>query len=122
MQNVVLVNAQLTRKDLFVAFKVQLAKDFAQSNFSADFVATLEPDYGQIHESILRELQQGKKRADADLMQLLYRVDISEAQLKRYLHEPRNQDHLATIAELIIKRILQKVVIRLHYKGSDPGA
>lgn len=115
MQDLIQVNSQLTRKDLFVAFKVQLAKDFAQSNFPPDFVATLEPDYDQIHESILRELQRGKKRADADLMQLLYRVDISEAQLKRYLHEPRNQDHLATIAELIIKRILQKVVIRLHY-------
>jgi hypothetical protein len=50
-------------------------------------------------------------------MNLLYRVDISEAQLKRYLTESPAEDTLVTIAELIIKRVLQKVVIRKYYKG-----
>ena len=42
---------QLSRKDLFDAFKTQLAKDFGESNFSADFVESLEPDYeiGRAH-------------------------------------------------------------------------
>lgn len=107
---------QLTRKDLFEAFKTQLAKDFVQSNFSADFVEALIPEYASIHEKILHELRRSEQKADADLMRLLYRVDISETQLKRYLDEKPNQDHLITIAELIIKRVLQKVVIRLHYR------
>jgi len=115
MQDLVQVNAQLTRKDLFDAFKAQLAKDFVQSNFSADFVEALEPDYARIHVEIVKELQRSEKMADADLMRLLYRVDISETQLKRYLDEQPNQNHLITIAELIIKRILQKVVIRRYY-------
>jgi len=115
MQDLVQVNAQLTRKDLFDAFKAQLAKDFVQSNFSADFVEALEPDYVRIHVEIVKELQRSEKKADADLMRLLYRVDISETQLKRYLDEQPNQNHLITIAELIIKRILQKVVIRRYY-------
>lgn len=117
MQDLSQVNTQLTRKDLFEAFKVQLAKDFEQSNFSSDFVSTLEPDYAHIHGQILFELQRAQKLADSDVMNLLYRVDISEAQLKRYLAESPNENPLVTIAELIIKRVLQKVVIRKYYKG-----
>jgi hypothetical protein len=118
MKDLVQVNNDLTRKDLFEAFKVQLAKDFVQSNFPADFVETLAPDYTLIHERIVRELQRAEKSADAKLMSLLYRIDISEAQLKRYLDENPDQSHLVTIAELIIKRVLQKVVIKKYYRGS----
>lgn len=115
MENLLQVNDQLTRKDLFDAFKIQLAKDFVQSNFSPDFVEALEPDYTRIHEAILRELQRSQKWTDADVMKLLYRVDISEAQLKRYLDRHPHEHHLNTIAELIIKRVLQKVVIKEYY-------
>jgi hypothetical protein len=51
-------------------------------------------------------------------MQLLNRIDISEAQLHRYLFEHQNENRLSTIAELIIKRVLQKVVIKQHFKQS----
>jgi 3-methyladenine DNA glycosylase AlkD len=119
MQNVVPVNDQLSSKDLFNAFKMQLTKDFEQSNFQSDFIKDLEPDYTSIHEKIVRELQQSEKRADATLMQLLYRIDISEFQLKRYLNEHSNENHLDTVAELIIKRVLQKVVIKQYYKKNS---
>ncbi len=118
MQDIAQVNTQLTHKDLFDAFKVQLAKDFVQSNFPADFVEALEPDYVRIHEAIVQELHRSTKLADADPKRLLYRVDISEAQLKSLLDGHRNPQHLMTIAELIIKRVLQKVVTREYYKRS----
>lgn len=116
MQDLVQLNNQLSRKDLFDAFKVQLAKDFQQSNFSTDFVVGLEPDYVRLHETIMRELLRSPKRADADIMKLLNRVDISEGQLKRYLEGQGHDIHESTIAELIIKRVLQKVVIREYYR------
>jgi hypothetical protein len=118
MDDLSLVKNELSKKVLFAAFKVQLAKDFVQSNFSADFIGTLEPDYTRIHEAIMRELRRVEKSDNARLMSLLYRVDVSEAQLKRYLDERPNEDHLITIAELIIKRVLQKVVIRHYYRHS----
>jgi hypothetical protein len=52
-------------------------------------------------------------------MQLLYRIDISEGQLKKYLNENQNENHLITIADLIIKRVLQKVVIKQYYKRKE---
>jgi hypothetical protein len=52
-------------------------------------------------------------------MHLLYRVDISEAQLKRYLSEAKNESYFNVIAELIIKRVLQKVVVKQYYKNRE---
>jgi hypothetical protein len=116
VKDITTLQHQLTSQGLFDIFKAQLAKDFEQSNFPSAFIASLQPDYSQIHARIVRELQDSQKKADANIMQLLYRVDISEAQLKRYLQEQKDEDMLHVIAELIIKRVLQKVVIREMYK------
>lgn len=119
MQNQPDIRNQLSSKDLFEAFKTQLAKDFVQSNFAAEFVDTLSPDYADIYEKIALELQRNEKRTDANIMQLLYRIDISEAQLKRHLLNHKTESHLTIIAELIIKRVLQKVVIKQYYKNNE---
>ena len=119
MQNLPFVKNQLSSKDLFDAFKKQLIKDFEQSNFPSDFVEALEPNYSSIHETIVSELQRNEKKTDSNLMPLLYRIDISEAQLKKYLNKDKNENHFHVIAELIIKRVLQKVVIKQHYKNNE---
>jgi hypothetical protein len=120
MENYPQIKNQLTSKDLFEAFKIQLAKDFRQSNFPYDFVDALEPDYSSIHKTISTQLQHSENRTDSNLMQLLYRVDISESQLKSVLNENKNENHFYIIAELIIKRVLQKVVLKLYYKKNTP--
>lgn len=113
------ISIQLKSSDLFDAFKRQLTKDFEQSNFSTDFIAGLEPTYSLLLEKIIVELEHHQKRSDATLMHLLNRIDISEAQLNRYLKEAENKNHFGVIAELIIKRVLQKVVIQHYYKRNQ---
>ena len=98
---------------------MQLVKDFEQSHFPYDFVGALEPVYGSIHERIAQELQRNESKTDFNLMNLLYRIDISEAQLKRYLNKGENENYFNVIAELIIKRVLQKVVIKQYYKNKE---
>lgn len=119
MQDLPAINNQLTSKELFDAFKVQLVKDFQQSNLPADFVVNLEPEYTSLHEKIVFELQRNEKRTDFNLMNLLYRIDISEAQLTRYLNENKSKNYFSVIAELIIKRVLQKVVVKQYYKNQQ---
>lgn len=119
MENALTINDQLNSGDLFNAFKVQLAKDFVQSNFSADFVETLEPAYDLLLQKIATELQRTEKRTDTTFMQLLNRIDISEAQLKRYLGESGTENYFLVLAELIIKRVLQKVVVKQYYKNKE---
>jgi ribosomal protein S15P/S13E len=110
---------QLSSNDMFNAFKLQLIKDFEQSNFPSDFVNALEPDYASIHHAITQELQRHEHKTDFHLMNLLYRIDISEAQLKRYLNENKDETYYHVIAELVIKRVLQKVVIKQYYKSNE---
>jgi len=119
MQHLPDIRNQLSSKDLFGAFQLQLAKDFEQSNFPTDFVAALKPDYRSIHEKIVVELQSIEKKTSSNLMPLLNRIDISEALLKKYLAEDKNENYFDVVAELIIKRTLQKVVIRQHYKSNE---
>jgi hypothetical protein len=119
VKNLPSINNQLTSKDLFVAFKMQLAKDFEQSEFHVDFIEALEPDYSSIHEKIVFELMRNEIKTNSNLMRLLNRIDISEVQLKKYLNKNKNENRLSVIAELIIKRVLQKVVIKQHYKNNE---
>jgi thymidylate kinase len=118
MQNLPSIKNQLSSKDLFDAFKSQLVKDFEQSNFPTEFVEGLEPNYTRIHEKIMHELQRNENRSDSNVMQLLYRIDISESQLKKSLNDLKGEDHFNVIAELIIKRVLQKVVVKQYYKNN----
>jgi len=119
MQDLPTIKNQLSSNELFEAFKMQLVRDFQQSNFPVDFVKDLEPDYTTIHARIVSELQYSEQRADFNIMHLLYRIDISEAQLKRYLSEAKNEQYFNVIAELIIKRVLQKVVVKQYYKNHE---
>lgn len=110
------IRNQLNHDELFDLFKRQLAKDLEQSNFPSDFVTSLQPDYEQIKDTIAGLLKENEKKADSNLMQLLYRVDISEFQLKKYLQNTTNKNYYQIIAELVIKRVLQKVVIKYYYR------
>lgn len=108
------INSQLISEDLFKSFKEQLAKDFEQSDFENHFITTLLPRYNIIHKKIILELERADRK---QLMQLLNRIDISESQLKKYLLLQADESRLSVISELIIKRVLQKVVIRKFYKS-----
>ena len=119
MQDLPKIRDQISRKDLFDAFKQQLAKDFEQCNCSSQFVQALQPDFDSIRGVIQTELKRNETRSDFDLMQLLYRIDIDESRLKKYLAENNPESYYHIIAEQIIKRILQKVVIRKFYKGKE---
>src|SRR6476620_6525224 len=86
MQDLPDINRQLSSKTLLDAFKMQLIKDFEQSNYPTSFIDALEPDYNKMLTSIAFELQRNETKSDNGIMQLLYRIDISEAQLKKALH------------------------------------
>src|SRR5688572_1267445 len=119
MQDLTTIRHQLSSRELFDAFRAQLVKDFGQSNCSTDFLEALEPDYSTILEKISAELQRNEKRSDFNIMSLLYRIDISEAQLKQYVNENIHENYFNVMTELIIKRVLQKVVIKRWYQPGD---
>ncbi len=57
----------------------------------------------------------------ASLVQLLYRIDIDEKKLKKLLQEKAGTDAAPVIADIIIKRQLQKMSTRKQF-GKENNA
>lgn len=53
------------------------------------------------------------------VVQLLYRIDVSEAKLKKVLHENPNVDAAHLIADLIIERIALAKKARASFTSTD---
>ena len=56
------------------------------------------------------------------LVQLLYRIDVSEARLRRMLDSGSGEDTGVLIARLIMERQWQKIESRRRYRQDDAGA
>jgi Tfp pilus assembly protein PilF len=55
-------------------------------------------------------------------VQLLYRIDVSEAKLKKVLHENPNEDAAHLIADLIMERIAIAKKARASFSKDDNNA
>ena len=55
------------------------------------------------------------------LVNLLYKIDVSESRLKRLLDETSGNNAGSIIAELIIERQIQKIKSREQFTSGDPG-
>jgi hypothetical protein len=108
------------RLDLLKETVEQIQKDFGESGFSILFSGNPQTAYNELIEQILPFIQQLLKSNYSHLMQVLYKIDIPEKLFKNILKDEASNVPLK-IAELIIKRELQKVVIRNHYKKNLPG-
>ncbi|MGN6803952.1 MAG: hypothetical protein ACTHJN_18785 [Ginsengibacter sp.] len=53
------------------------------------------------------------------LVQLLYRIDVSEKKIRNYLLEKPNENSAKVLADLIIERQLQKAETRIKYKNQN---
>ena len=106
----------ISKPDIFTAFKDQIKKDFEMCALNSDFILSLDANYGMLLQTLAKEIEGIMKNYSTKLSELLYRIDISEQQVKK-LSKEKADPHLADIvAELIIKRELQKVVLKEMYK------
>jgi len=110
----------LQEKEVFMAFVEQLKKDgemvgvelrndlFKDANLSviigniADVVSALAGDVNGMEK----------------LRRWLYRVDVEEEMVRERMYE-NGQNYVSVVAELIIKRTLQKVVMRYLYRKGE---
>jgi len=105
--------SSLEKPDLFEKFRRQVYKDFEMagvSSFTPKIDSTnLEEIQQAFYQSILK-LDVGNA-----LKNLIYRIDISENQIKKASLEYPKEALQFILAELMIKRILQKVILKeLH--------
>jgi len=106
------------RKDLLEKVVIQIQKDFNWFSFTIIFSEETETSpYQQLYEQILPMVDEMLNDNYTKLLSLLYRIDIGEDFLNRRLKEIFNADTDEVITDLIIKRELQKVIIRDMYSS-----
>jgi hypothetical protein len=109
------LNTALARDDLFTLFKLQLKKDFESVGVNGTFIDDLPLQLEALKQCIVGALKPLQQSNANGLMSLLYRIDISETQLKNYHSSHPGLGLEELLAELIIKRVLQKVILKKKF-------
>jgi hypothetical protein len=106
---------KVSQQELIEKFNIQLLKDFEMS----DVAAYLEPivvfEYDEIHSNIMNALKKIDNKDFSKYQHLLYRIDISEKTVELELKSKSDSERYAVLADLIIKRILQKVILKIQF-------
>ena len=108
------------RHDLLEKVVAQIQKDF--NWFSLEITFTNKPElsaYQELYQQILPLIEEMLNDDYIKLMSILYRIDIDEDFLNRKLRETPNADTDEVITDLIIKRELQKVIIKQMYSSGN---
>lgn len=108
------------RHDLLEKVVAQIQKDF--NWFSLEIKFSNKPElsaYQELYQQILPLIEEMLNDDYIKLMSILYRIDIDEDFLNRKLRETPNADTDEVITDLIIKRELQKVIIKQMYSSSN---
>lgn len=102
----------VSAETLLLKFKEQLIKDFERSNL-LDYLQPLNDlSFDGIQNNLSDAL---KKIPGSGLQQLYYTIDISEKQVREAMSENDEKESNDLISAIIIKRILQKVILKLVY-------
>jgi hypothetical protein len=108
-----------SRTDLLEKVVEQIKKDFNWFNFEITFSGKEETPYQELYNQILPLIDELLNDDYPKLMAMLYRIDIDEEFLNRQLKSSAHADTDEVITDLILKRELQKVIIRQLYSSSS---
>ncbi|MGB0881331.1 MAG: hypothetical protein ACPGSO_00145 [Vicingaceae bacterium] len=111
------LSAYYSRTDLLEKVVEQLKKDFNWFSFQITFKGDQESPYQELYAQILPLIDELLNDDYPKLMAMLYRIDLDEEFLNRKLKENSHADTDEVITDLILKRELQKVIIRDLYSS-----
>jgi len=104
------------RLDLIKDAANQIIKDFDMFGLEIKFSGNAYNAYEELFEQIEPHINQLISSNRQKFLGILYRIDLSDEQIKKAVNENSTEAFSAIVSDLIIKRELQKVVIRNHYK------
>jgi len=97
----------------------QVAKDLRLAPFEISFEENSPSPYEQMMQNVLPAITELLNGNAQKLQQTIYQVDLSETRFRGAL---RTENPALTLADEILKRLLQKVVIRRLYSSGNAGA
>lgn len=102
-------------QDMLLPVLAQIEKDFRTSGLEWKTEINSAKNYPELFELLLPHIHFLLDRHSEQLMQLLYRVDIPEDQLKKSAGDFPEKSFPQLVTELIILRELHKTLIFKHY-------
>lgn len=108
--------------DLIKDTAEQIIKDFDMFGLEIRFSGNAYNAYEELFEQIEPHIKKLIDSNPSKFMGILYRIDVSDEQVKKAVKENASEPFSEIITDLIIRRELQKVVIRQHYKTKTKQA
>lgn len=106
----------INRLDMIRATAAQIIKDFEMFGMEVRFSGNPYNAYEELFDQIEPQIKKLMDSQPSKFMGFLYRIDLSDDLVKKALKANSSEPVSALFSDLIIKRELQKVVIREHYK------
>ncbi len=110
------IQTYINNIDLLEQTVEQIKKDFELFGMEIKFSGNRYDAYEELFKQVQPHIEHLMNKDYQRFVNVLYRIDINEQQLKRKLEENTSESSSEIISDLIIKRELQKVVIRNYYK------
>lgn len=111
------ISKYFNRLELIKETADQIIKDFDMFGMEVKFSGNAYNAYEELFEQIEPHIDQLISSNRAKFMGILYRIDLSDVQIKKAVENNSSEPFPAIVTDLIIRRELQKVVIRNHYKS-----
>lgn len=105
----------LNRADILNDTARQIIKDFGMNGMEIAFSGALKNAYKELFSQIHPLIEKMLKGNSQRFYSLMYRIDISEGQIKKAVEQAKDSTFSEVVTDLILKRELLKVVIRKHH-------
>ena len=107
----------INRLDLIKETADQIIKDFEMFGMEIKFSGNAYNAYEELFDQIEPHINNLIHSNQSKFMGILYRIDLSDELIKKAVKDNASESFSAIATDLIIKRELQKVVIRNYFKN-----
>jgi hypothetical protein len=97
----------------------QIKRDFDLCGIQIKFSGNEENAYNELLYQISPHIAELIEHNYKKLLNLLYRIDLNESKVAAIVSNYASESLAEAITDLIIKRELQKIVIRQHYRSEN---
>ncbi|TAL58042.1 MAG: hypothetical protein EPN85_12510 [Bacteroidetes bacterium] len=106
------ITPYLNRLDILNETALQIIKDFGINGHEIKFSGNKEGAYQELFSQILPIVEKLQKENFRNFYNLMYRIDISESQIKKAVELAADKSFSEIVTDLTLKRELLKVVTR----------
>ena len=95
----------------------QLIKDFAEFSFEIKFTGKEKTAYEELFQQAEPVISHLLDKNNSLLFSVLYRIDVSENEIKKHTRKFPDQNMSYIITDLILRRELKKVLTRNYFRN-----